>query len=194
MAKLKTIDFTGHFIVAMPAMTDPSFAKTVTYICTHNQDGAMGIVINRLTDITLANLFEQIKLESVLPKLHEKTVHYGGPVQIERGFVLHTPHNEYNSTVIVNNVISLTTSKDILEELANNTGPEKLLIALGYVGWNAGQLEQEMARNDWLSVEVSDENNINALIFDKPNAEKYDYSMQLMGLSLANLSNNAGHA
>ncbi len=191
---METINFTGHFIVAMPAMTDLSFAKTVTFICTHNQDGAMGIVVNRLTDITLANLFEQIKLESVIPKLHEKTVHYGGPVQIERGFVLHTPHNEYNSTVTVNDVVSLTTSKDILEELANNTGPKKMLIALGYVGWSAGQLEEEMSQNAWLSVEVTDSTNINMLIFDKPNAEKYDYSLQLMGLNLANLSNNAGHA
>ena len=191
---METINFTGHFIVAMPAMTDPSFAKTVTFICTHNQDGAMGIVINRLTDITLANLFEQIKLNSVIPKLHEKTVHYGGPVQIERGFVLHTTHNEYNSTIKVNEFVSLTTSKDILEELANNTGPNKMLIALGYVGWNAGQLEEEMAHNVWLSVELTDSIKINSLIFDNPNVEKYDYSLQLMGLNLANLSNNAGHA
>ena len=191
---METINFTGHFIVAMPAMTDPSFAKTVTFICTHNQDGAMGIVVNRLTDITLANLFEQIKLNSVIPKLHEKTVHYGGPVQIERGFVLHTTHNEYNSTIKVNEFVSLTTSKDILEELANNTGPNKMLIALGYVGWSAGQLEEEMSHNAWLSVELTDSTNINALIFGKPNAEKYDYSLQLMGLNLANLSTNAGHA
>ena len=191
---METINFTGHFIVAMPAMTDPSFAKTVTFICTHNQDGAMGIVVNRLTDITLANLFEQIKLDSVIPKLNEKTVHYGGPVQIERGFVLHTTHNEYNSTIKVNEFVSLTTSKDILEELANNTGPNKMLIALGYVGWSAGQLEEEMSHNAWLSVELTDSTNINALIFGKTNAEKYDYSLQLMGLNLANLSTNAGHA
>ena len=191
---METINFTGHFIIAMPSMTDPSFAKTVTFICTHNQDGAMGIVVNRVTDITLANLFEQIKLESVIPKLHEKTVHYGGPVQIERGFVLHTPHNEYNSTVTVTDVVSLTTSKDILEELADNSGPKKMLIALGYVGWSAGQLEQEMSQNSWLSVEVTDSTSINMLIFDKPNSEKYDFAMQLMGLNLANLSNNAGHA
>ena len=191
---METINFTGHFIVAMPAMSDPSFAKTVTFICTHNQDGAMGIVVNRLTDITLANLFEQIKLNFIIPKLHEKTVHYGGPVQIERGFVLHTTHNEYNSTIKVNEFVSLTTSKDILEELANNTGPNKMLIALGYVGWNAGQLEEEMAHNVWLSVELTDSIKINSLIFDNPNVEKYDYSLQLMGLNLANLSNNAGHA
>ena len=191
---METINFTGHFIVAMPAMNDPSFAKTVTFICTHNQDGAMGIVVNRLTDITLANLFEQINLNFIIPKLHEKTVHYGGPVQIERGFVLHTTHNEYNSTIKVNEFVSLTTSKDILEELANNTGPNKMLIALGYVGWSAGQLEEEMSHNAWLSVELTDSTNINALIFGKTNAEKYDYSLQLMGLNLANLSTNAGHA
>ena len=191
---MENINFTGHFLIAMPAMTDPGFAKTVTFICTHNQDGAMGIVVNRLTDITLANLFEQIKLDAVLPKLLEKTVHYGGPVQVERGFILHTPLKEYNSTIIVNNHVSLTTSKDILEEVANDNGPQKLLIALGYVGWSAGQLEQEMARNAWLSVEVTDSKSVNTLIFDAPNTEKYEFALQLLGLNLANLSHNAGHA
>ncbi len=178
----------------MPAMTDPYFAKTVTFICTHNQDGAMGVVVNRLTDITIANLFEQIKLDSVLPQLLEKTVHFGGPVQTERGFILHTPHGEYNSTILVNSSVALTTSKDILEAVAHNNGPQKMLIALGYAGWMPGQLEDEMAQNAWLSVEVLDPKDIHALIFDAPNQEKFDYAMRLMGLNLANLSHKAGHA
>jgi putative transcriptional regulator len=192
--QLENINLTGQFLIAMPAMTDPYFSKTVTFICTHNQDGAMGIVVNRLTDISITNLFEQIKLESTSPQLHDKTVHYGGPVQIERGFILHTPHDEYNSTILVNEGIALTTSKDILEAVAQNNGPQKMLIALGYAGWTPGQLEAEMAQNAWLSVEMKNRSDIHQIIFDLPNAEKLDFVMQKMGLNLANLSHNAGHA
>jgi putative transcriptional regulator len=194
MQALKNINLTGQFLIAMPAMTDPYFSKSVTYICTHNADGAMGIVVNRITDITIANLFEQIKLEANSPTLLEKTVHYGGPVQTERGFILHTPHLEYNSTVLVNNSIALTTSKDILEAVAQNNGPQKMLIALGYAGWTAGQLENEMAQNAWLSLETSLLEEAHALIFDAPNHDKFDLAMGMMGLNLANLSHNAGHA
>ena len=175
-------------------MSDPYFSKSVTFICTHNQDGAMGIVLNRITDITVANLFSQIKLESDSASLLEKTVHYGGPVQTERGFTLHTPHTEYNSTVLVNNSIALTTSKDILEAVATNNGPQKLLIALGYAGWTPGQLEAELAQNTWLSIETANLKDIHTLIFDAPNHEKFDYAMGMMGLNLANLSDVAGHA
>ena len=175
-------------------MTDPYFSKSVTYICTHNADGAMGIVVNRITDITIANLFGQIKLESDSAALLEKTVHYGGPVQPERGFILHTPHTEYNATVLVNGSIALTTSKDILEAVAMNNGPQKMLIALGYAGWTPGQLENEMAQNAWLSLQTSMIEETHALIFDAPNRDKFDLAMGMMGLNLANLSHNAGHA
>ncbi|PPC85395.1 MAG: YqgE/AlgH family protein [Methylotenera sp.] len=191
---MENINLTGQFLIAMPAMTDPYFSKTVIYICTHNQDGAMGVVVNRATDITIIDLFEQIKVSPDSPALLEKTVHYGGPVQIERGFILHTPHQEYNSTVLVNNTIALTTSKDILEAAAQNTGPEKILIALGYAGWNSGQLEDEMMQNAWLSLDTNNIHDIHTLVFDAPNDEKFDIAMQLMGLNLANLSHNAGHA
>ncbi len=178
----------------MPAMSDPYFSKSVTFICTHNQDGAMGIVLNRITDITVANLFSQIKLESDSATLLEKTVHYGGPVKTERGFILHTPHAEYNSTVLVTNSIALTTSKDILEAVAANNGPQKMLIALGYAGWTPGQLETELAQNAWLNIETTNLKDIHTLIFDAPNHEKFDYAMGMMGLNLANLSDVAGHA
>ena len=178
----------------MPAMTDPYFAKTVIYICTHNQDGAMGVVVNRATDITIDDLFEQIKITPDSPALLEKIVHYGGPVQIERGFILHTPHDEYNSTVLVNNTIALTTSKDILEAAAQNLGPEKILIALGYAGWTLGQLEDEILQNAWLSLDTNNIHDIHTLIFDAQNETKFDVAMQLMGLNFANLSRNAGHA
>jgi putative transcriptional regulator len=175
-------------------MSDPYFSKSVTFICTHNQDGAMGIVLNRITDITVASLFSKIKLESDSASLLEKIVHYGGSVQTERGFILHTPHAEYNSTLLVNNCIALTTSKDILESVAANNSPKKMLIALGYAGWMPGQLEAELAQNTWLSIETVNIKDIHTLIFDALNHEKFDYAMGIMGLNLANLSDVAGHA
>ncbi|MES2499252.1 MAG: YqgE/AlgH family protein [Pseudomonadota bacterium] len=191
---MENINLTGQFLIAMPAMTDPYFSKTIIYVCTHNQDGAMGVIVNRATDITLNDLFEQIKLDSDSSALLEKTVYYGGPVQIDRGFILHTPQIEYNSTILVNNTIALTTSKDILEATAKDNGPEKMLVALGYAGWTPGQLEEEMLKNAWLSLDTNNIHDIHALIFDAPNTEKFDLAMQLMGLNLANLSHNAGHA
>ena len=189
---------TGQFLIAMPAMTDPYFSKTVTYICTHNQDGAMGVIINRHSDINVASLFEQIQLETESLSLLAKAVHYGGPVQTERGFILHDilpmSHEEFNSTIVVNNTVALTTSKDILEATANNKGPGKILIALGYAGWTAGQLEDEMAQNAWLSLKSNLLEETHALIFDAPNHDKFDLAMGMMGLSLANLSHSAGHA
>ncbi len=179
-------------------MTDPYFSKTVTYICTHNQDGAMGIIINRSADITVSKLFQQIQLEAESAALLKKTVHFGGPVQTERGFILHdimpAPHDEFNSTIVINNTVALTTSKDILEASAQNKGPHKMLIALGYAGWTAGQLEQELAQNAWLSLETDNLDDIQALIFDKADHEKFDCAMHMMGLDLANLSHSAGHA
>ena len=182
----------------MPAMTDPYFSKTVTYICTHNQDGAMGVILNRRADITVANLFQQIKLETKSATLLNTPVHFGGPVQIERGFILHdimpAAHDEFNSTILINNTVALTTSKDILEATAQNKGPSKMLIALGYAGWTPGQLEAELAQNAWLSIETTNLKDIHTLIFDAPNHEKFDYAMNMMGLNLANLSDVAGHA
>jgi putative transcriptional regulator len=200
---LEKLNLTGQFLIAMPAMADPFFSKTVTYICTHNQDGAMGIIINRHTDITVARLFEQIQLETESLSLLAKTVHYGGPVQTERGFILHTilpePHEEFNSTVIINNTVALTTSKDILEAVADNNGsknnvPSKMLIALGYAGWTAGQLEDEIAKNAWLNLKTSLIEEAHALIFDAPNHDKFDLAMGMLGLNAGNLSQQAGHA
>lgn len=195
---LEKLNLTGQFLIAMPAMTDPYFSKTVTYICTHNQDGAMGVIINRSADITVANLFQQIQLEAESAVLLKKTVNFGGPVQIERGFILHdimpSPHDEFNSTIVINNKVALTTSKDILEATAQNKGPSKMLIALGYAGWTAGQLENELAQNAWLNLETSDSEQINQLIFDMPNSEKFDRAMHLMGIDFASLSEVAGHA
>lgn len=200
---MEKLNLTGQFLISMPAMSDPRFSKTVTYICTHNQDGAMGIIINRHCDITVANLFAQIQLGSESLNLLRKLVHYGGPVQTERGFILHTilpnAQREFNATVIINNAVALTTSKDILEALADNNGspnnkPGKTLIALGYAGWTAGQLEAEMAQNVWLTLKTSLIEEAHALIFDAPIERRFDLAMGMMGLNLSNLSQQAGHA
>jgi putative transcriptional regulator len=188
------MNLTGQFLIAMPAMTDPYFSKTVTYICTHNADGAMGITLNRTADISVSDLLKQITLETASIPLLSKHVHLGGPVQMERGFILHEPHVEYDSTIVVNGSVALTTSKDILVASAEDKGPDNLLIALGYAGWTAGQLEHEVLQNAWLSLETSDPEQIHQLIFNGNNSSKFDYAMGLMGLNLANLSDVAGHA
>lgn len=192
------MNLTGQFLIAMPAMADPYFSKTVTFICTHNADGAMGITINRTADISVADLLKQIKLETASEPLLNKSVHYGGPVQMERGFILHEPQTnpkvEYDSTIVVNSSIALTTSKDILAASVEDKGPQKMLIALGYAGWTAGQLEQEVLQNAWLTLETNDTQHIHKLVFDANNHSKFDYAISLMGLNLANLSDVAGHA
>jgi putative transcriptional regulator len=129
-----------------------------------------------------------------LPKINQKPVYYGGPVQAERGFVLHTSGKEYNSTLTINDTVSLTTSKDILESTAVDQGPNKMLIALGYAGWTAGQLEDEISKNAWLSFNPSQQKDLNALIFDLPYSEKLEIAMALVGVDFASLSDIAGHA
>ena len=192
------MNLTGQFLIAMPAMTDPYFSKTVTYICTHNADGAMGITLNRTADISMRDVLQQMKLETASAPLLNKSVHYGGPVQIDRGFILHEPQDdlevEYDSTIKVNGNIAMTTSRDILAASAEGKGPQNMLVALGYAGWTAGQLEHEVLQNAWLSLETSDTKQIHQLIFDSDNRNKFDYAMGLMGLNLANLSEVAGHA
>jgi putative transcriptional regulator len=186
---VENVNLTGHFLIAMPAMTDPYFAKSLTFICEHNKDGAMGVVINRPIDMTLDKLFEQIDIDLNDNPIAGTAVHFGGPVQIDRGFVLHSPAGEWQSTIAIHGDTALTTSKDILEAVAHGNGPEKILVTLGYAGWSAGQLEQEMAHNAWLSVKAAD-----AVIFDLPSADKLDAAMSLLGVDFSRLSEVAGHA
>ncbi len=149
----------------------------------------MGVVINRPTDMTLDALFDQIQLDTNDKPIATNAVHFGGPVQPDRGFVLHQPAGEWQSTIAVHGNTALTTSKDVLEAIARGEGPEKIIVALGYAGWTAGQLEQEMARNAWLSVAAAE-----AVIFDLPNADKLDAAMHLLGVNFSQLSEEAGHA
>jgi putative transcriptional regulator len=186
---VENVNLTGHFLIAMPAMADPFFSKSVTYVCEHNNQGAIGIVINRPIDMNLNDLFEQISLESEDQSLGQSPVHFGGPVHVDRGFVLHQPVGQWQSTLVVNNDTALTTSKDILEASAHGTGPQKMLVTLGYAGWSAGQLEEELAQNAWLTVPAQD-----SVIFDLPNELKLNAAMGLLGINFASLAEEAGHA
>ena len=194
MSTLENVNLTGHLLIAMPGMTDPFFSKSVTFICTHNQDGAMGVMINRPTDLSYETLFEKIKVELAQRELADNTVLYGGPVQPERGFVLHEHSGEWDSTLSIAENTALTTSKDILESVAMGTGPKKMLLALGYAGWTAGQLEQEIAANSWLSVQAKDGETLHKILFECKAEDKLNASLALLGVNPAMLSNVAGHA
>lgn len=183
------MNLTNHFLIAMPAMADPYFAKTLTFICEHNDQGALGLVVNRPIDLTLKALFEQVELELTNPSLTELPVYFGGPVQMDRGFVLHQPIGEWQSTLAVEGEVGLTTSKDILEALGKGRGPEKVLVTLGYAGWAPGQLEHEISQNGWLTVRA-----LPSIIFEVPAEERYPAAMQMLGVDFANLSEDAGHA
>ena len=194
MRTLENVNLTGHLLIAMPGMTDPFFSKSVTFICTHNQDGAMGVMINRPTDLSYETLFEKIKVDLAQSELAENTVLYGGTVQPERGFVLHEHSGEWDSTLSIAENTALTTSKDILESVAIGTGPKKMLLALGYAGWTAGQLEQEIAANSWLSVQAKDGETLHKILFECKAEDKLNASLALLGVNPAMLSDVAGHA
>jgi len=191
---LDNMNLTGHFLIAMPNLTDPYFAKSVTFICTHNQDGAMGIVINRPTDMSYETLFEKINIKLEDTAIANDSVLYGGPVQPERGFVLHEPFGDWDSSITINDKTSLTTSKDILEAVAVGAGPKKLIFSLGYAGWTPNQLEQEIVQNSWLSVQAKDIETLNKILFETPHEEQLNAAISLLGFDPAMLSDVAGHA
>lgn len=173
----------------MPGMADPNFSRTLTYICEHNAEGALGVVVNRPMDMTLSVLFDRLDLKLQSGDVGRVPVYFGGPVDTDRGFVLHNPRGEWKSTMPVKDDLGLTTSKDILEAVSEGGGPGKFLVALGYSGWGAGQLESELKQNAWLTVEASE-----AIIFDLPVEARLPAAMGLLGLDYANLSDEAGHA
>jgi putative transcriptional regulator len=184
-----SINLTHHFLIAMPNMADPYFAKSLTYVCEHNEQGALGVVVNRPIDMTLQALFERLSLTLREKTLSDAPIYFGGPVQTDRGFVLHEPAGNWQSTLKVRDAIGLTTSKDILEAVGRGEGPDKLIVTLGYAGWSAGQLEHEISQNAWLTVEARD-----AIIFDLPSEERLPAAMELLGVDYARLADSAGHA
>jgi putative transcriptional regulator len=180
---------TNHFLIAMPAMEDPNFAQTVTLVCEHSERGALGIVINRTLPMTLGDVFGQLGLDSQRSRVNEQPVLRGGPVQTERGFVLHSPAGAWESSLPFSERMHLTTSRDILDALAAGEGPDSATIALGYAGWDAGQLEDEMARNAWLTVNADER-----LLFATPVEQRWHAAARLLGVDLTTLSSDAGHA
>lgn len=193
MSGAGSINLSNHFLIAMPGMADDTFAGTVVYLCEHNERGALGLVINKPIDIKLPELFERVDLSLNRTDLMESAVYFGGPVQTERGFVLHDPlgadEAHYNSCLRVPGGLEMTTSRDVLEALSDGAGPHRVLVTLGYSGWGAGQLEDELSRNGWLSVMADP-----LVIFDTPVEQRYDRALGLLGVSRAMLSQQAGHA
>lgn len=183
------------FLVAMPGLEDPNFARSVTYIFEHSKDGAMGIVINLPLTITVQNIFESMNIKSDAEIFHQIPVLAGGPVQPERGFILHpnvSPQSgpsPWQSTLMLNSFLSITTSKDILEAIATGNGPEKMLIALGYAGWEANQLEEEIKQNSWLHTKATPN-----ILFDTPYHARWQKTLDQMGITLGSLSKDIGHA
>ncbi len=179
----------NHFLIAMPALQDANFYRTVAYICEHDETGAMGIIINRPLDIELAEILEQMEIRPETPEAIHQPVFAGGPVQTERGFVLHPADQSWDATSQVAPDISVTTSKDILHAIATGKGPKHSLVALGYAGWGAGQLERELAENAWLSGPADAE-----IIFLQPPEQRWQAAAQLLGVDLNLISGQAGHA
>lgn len=186
---MQKVNLTHHFLIAMPAMADPHFAKTLTFICEHNDQGALGIVVNRPIEMNLQTLLEQVSIPLANAAFKSIPIHFGGPVQTDRGFVLHTPLGQWQSTLAVSSEIGLTTSKDILQAVARGEGPGKLFVTLGYAGWAPGQIENELAQNAWLTVQAKPE-----VIFDLAPEERLPAAMTLLGIDFASLSDQAGHA
>jgi putative transcriptional regulator len=215
-ADFASTQLSHHFLIAMPGLEDPTFAKSVVYVCEHSERGAMGLIINKPGELSLKHLFEKVELPLHREDLLTSNVLNGGPVQIERGFVLHEPMLEkdsvdsddaiasdataspdktppinsiYASTLSVTGGLAMTTSKDVLEALSNGSGPKRVVVTLGYAAWGEGQLESEIGENSWLTVPADP-----AVIFDTPIEQRYDKALSLLGLQAWMLSSEAGHA
>ena len=197
-----SIDLKHHFLIAMPGLEDETFARSVIYMCEHSPRGAMGLIINKPSDISMRLLFDKVELPLRREDLMQNPVGHGGPVQTERGFVLHDPLHDplrtdkpqqegstYASTLTVPGGLEMTTSRDVLEALSSGAGPRRVLVTLGYSSWGEGQLESELGENTWLTVPASAD-----VIFEVPMAERYDRALDLLGLKSWMLSPDAGHA
>ncbi|EOD80532.1 UPF0301 protein YqgE [Grimontia indica] len=188
-----TVNLKNHFLVAMPSMADERFQHSVVYMCEHNEDGAMGLVINQPINISIAKMLDQIEVEREQDVTHpvslDQPVLFGGPVSEDRGFVLHKNLKLYGSSIQLSDELTVTTSKDILSILGTTEEPEQFIVALGYAGWDAGQLEQELAENSWLTIEADPK-----VIFDTPINERWEKALKQMGIDALNLSADIGHA
>jgi len=192
------MNLTNHFLIAMPGLEDAAFSRSVVYVCEHTERGALGLVINKPSDINLQVLFDKVDLPLGRFDLRQAPVFQGGPVQVDRGFVLHEPifaqsekpaESVYASTMCIPGGLEMTTSKDVLEALSTGAGPRKVLVSLGYSAWGEGQLESELGDNSWLTVDAD-----SAVIFDTPVEQRYERALGLLGLQVWMLSPQAGHA
>jgi putative transcriptional regulator len=181
--------YSNQFLIAMPALDDPNFQRTVTLICQHDDEGAIGLIVNRPLEVPLNQIFEQMEIGSTHPRFAEDPIYIGGPVQQERGFVLHQPEGSWDSTLAVSDELAMTTSRDILQAMAEGGGPDRAMVALGYAGWGAGQLEDEMAANSWLNVPTE-----LTVIFDIDASQRWLEAARLQGIDLERLSDQTGHA
>ncbi len=179
----------NQLLIAMPALRDPTFARGVAFLCQHGEDGAMGLMINRLSEYRLGDVLAQMNMHSEIPDVIEAPVLIGGPVQPERGFVLHSPGGRWESSFRISDHISVTTSRDILVAIAAGSGPRQAVVALGYSGWSPGQLEQELCDNHWLTAPA-----VERVLFDTPLDERWEAAAGLVGVNLIQLTHYAGHA
>ena len=186
------LNLANHFLIAMPTMQDPVFGGTVVYVCEHNENGVLGVVINKPTDMTMQVLFDRIDLqlqEGSRSSVVNEPIMFGGPVQDDRGFVLHTPGARYSSSLTVTDDVAFTTSIDVLEAVAAGDGPQRMLVSIGYSGWSPGQLEDEISRNGWLTVGADPR-----ILFDLPVEDRYMAAMKLLGFDPLMLTTEVGHA
>jgi putative transcriptional regulator len=183
------LDLTNQFLIAMPSLEDPNFARTVTYVCAHNEGGAMGIVINRPLKLELGEVLSQMQIETANLAVSSQIVYQGGPVHRDRGFIIHRPALDFGSTIKVSDDIAISTSREILNAISRGEGPADTLVALGYAGWGAGQLEQEMQQNAWLSGPACLD-----VIFHSPAGQRWEQAAAHMGVDLGLLSPDVGHA
>ena len=189
MSRSNTQSLANQFLIAMPALDDPNFFRSVTYICEHDEQGAMGIVINRPIDMVFGEILQQLQVETRDEELSRQPVYIGGPVLPERGFVLHRPHGSWESTLPITASVAVTTSLDILNAIAHGYGPKDVLFALGYAGWSSGQLEAEVADNAWLTVPADEH-----VLFELPAEARWRAAAELLGVDPSLLSHDSGHA
>lgn len=186
---VKSVSLSNQFLIAMPTLADPNFSRTVTFMCEHSDQGALGIVINRSLDMTLGEIFEQMEIDTSQASHADAPVYQGGPVQNDHGFVLHEPLGNWQSTLPITETVGLTTSQDILQAIAEDRGPDDWLVALGYAGWGPGQLEREMSENAWLNGPAD-----TSVVFRLPEEQRWQAAATKLGVDLSTLSGDAGHA
>ncbi len=183
------MNLTDNFLIATPSLADPNFQHTVTYICAHNEEGAMGIIINRPMSIDLGDVLSQMDLEPLTDEIRATTIYQGGPVQQDRGFIIYNPPSQWDSTINVSEQLGVATSRDILEAISRGQGPGHALVALGYAGWGSGQLEHEIADNAWLNCPADTH-----ILFEVPNEQRWQAAVGLLGIDLNQLSPDIGHS